>query len=92
MTLTENSPWRRRMRWCVGALLALLTSAAIGLYILLHGSLPLLDGTTTLSGLNALVAIERDALGIPPFAAQTGWMSPALRALSTPRSGFFRWI
>lgn len=65
MTVTENSSWRRRMRWSVGVLLALLTSAAIGLYILLRGSLPLLDGAVILSGLSAPVAIERDALGIP---------------------------
>ena len=65
MTLTENSPWRRRMRWCAGALLGLLTSAAIGLYLLLNGSLPILDGTATLSGLSAPVAIERNALGVP---------------------------
>ncbi|HOW75343.1 MAG TPA: penicillin acylase family protein [Candidatus Competibacteraceae bacterium] len=63
--MTENSPWRRRILWSSGILLALLVGAVIGLYILLHGSLPLLDGTTTLSGLSASVAIERDALGIP---------------------------
>ena len=65
MTLTENSPWRRHILWWVGALLGLPTSAAIGLYLLLNGSLPILDGTATLSGLSAPVAIERDALGVP---------------------------
>ncbi len=65
MTITGNSPWRRRILWGVGLLLALLTGVAIGLYVLLHGSLPQQDGTATLSGLSAPVAIERDGLGIP---------------------------
>ena len=71
MTVTENSSWRRRMRWSVGVLLALLASAAIGLYVLVYGSLPLLDGTATLSGLSAPVAIERAALGIPAIRGAT---------------------
>jgi penicillin amidase len=61
----ESFPRRRRILWGVGVVLALLTSAAVGFYTLLHGSLPLLDGTTTLPGLSAPVAIERDGLGIP---------------------------
>lgn len=65
MNITGNSPWRRRILWSSSILLALLAGAAIGLYVLLHDSLPLLDGAATLSGLSAPVAIERDALGIP---------------------------
>ncbi|MFZ1827746.1 MAG: penicillin acylase family protein [Candidatus Competibacteraceae bacterium] len=64
MTITKNSPWRRRTLRVSGVMLALLASVAIGLYLLLRGSLPLLDGTATLAGLSAPVAIERDALGV----------------------------
>ena len=64
MAITKNSPWRRRTLWVSGVMLALLASVAIGLYLLLRGSLPLLDGAATLAGLSAPVAIERDALGV----------------------------
>lgn len=65
MTITESALGRRRIIGVlIGVVLALLTSAAIGIMILLRGSLPLLEGTTDLPGLSAPVAVERDAQGI----------------------------
>ncbi len=50
------------------ALFLLLLGGAI--YLLLRGSLPDLDGTRTVPGLQAAVRIERDHLGIPTIHAE----------------------
>ena len=66
MTITFNRiRWQRLIRWIGGGLVALLIGAVIILLISLRGSLPRLEGTATLPGLDAAVTIERDALGIP---------------------------
>lgn len=65
MTKTEKFRWRHRLLWSSGALLTLLAGAAIGLHVLLRGSLPRLEGTARLPGLSASVMVERDALGVP---------------------------
>ncbi|MCP5198192.1 MAG: penicillin acylase family protein [Gammaproteobacteria bacterium] len=57
--------WRRWAPRVGIGLLALLAIAAGWLYGQLRGSLPQLDGSTVLNGLDAPVLVERDALGIP---------------------------
>ncbi|HPF59354.1 MAG TPA: penicillin acylase family protein [Candidatus Competibacteraceae bacterium] len=71
MTMTFNHfRWRRPFLWTGGGLAALVAGAIVVLSVLLCGSLPRLKGTATLSGLNASVTIERDALGIPTIHGQ----------------------
>jgi penicillin amidase len=53
------------------ALIVLVASAAIGVWVMLHGSLPALDGTIEAPGLAAPVEIERDHFGVPTLHATT---------------------
>ena len=57
---------RRRAAWAAAALLVLLAATAAAL---LHGSRPALDGEVALPGLQAPVAVSRDALGVATVAA-----------------------
>lgn len=53
----------RIARWILVALVGVLAMLAIAVTVLLRGSLPRLDGTRALPGLDASVSISRDALG-----------------------------
>ncbi len=63
--------WRRWALLASLGLLALLAGGAGWLYLQLRGSLPQLDGETTLAGLSAPVAVERDALGVPTIRGES---------------------
>lgn len=66
MTMMFNRVrWQHPIWWIGGGLVALVIGAVIVLLILLRGSLPRLEGTLMLPGLDASVTIERDALGVP---------------------------
>lgn len=52
-------------------IVALLLIAAAGIYLLLRGSLPQLDGDVPLGALGAAVSIERDAAGVPTLRARS---------------------
>ncbi|MCB1777940.1 MAG: penicillin acylase family protein, partial [Candidatus Competibacteraceae bacterium] len=56
---------RRLLLWIGGGLLAALIGIVIVLTILWRGSLPRLEGVVLLPGLDAVVTVERDALGVP---------------------------
>ena len=72
-----NNPLRFHRRWwrrtllAGGILVALLVGGAGWLYSQLRGSLPQLTGAAKLTGLSALVIIERDVLGIPTIRGKT---------------------
>ncbi len=55
----------------VGALLLLTAVAGGWFYTRVRASLPLLDGTTAVTGLTAPVTIARDALGVPAIRGQS---------------------
>ncbi|XBL66761.1 penicillin acylase family protein [Xanthomonas campestris pv. centellae] len=71
------------MRQWLGRLLLgiglLVLAASLGLYLLMRGSLPLLDGDSALSGLAAPVNVQRDRLGVVTIDAAN--QLDALRAL-----------
>ncbi|MGE3507907.1 MAG: penicillin acylase family protein, partial [Vicinamibacterales bacterium] len=59
---------RRFGRW-VGGVVILLTATALGGYWYLRQSLPMLDGTVTVDGLDADIEIVRDRDAIPHIMA-----------------------
>lgn len=61
---TGNPKMRRWLKRFFWLLLVLLVVAAGGLWLLLRGSLPALQGNRPLQGLQAPVTITRDALGV----------------------------
>ncbi|MGY2499012.1 penicillin acylase family protein, partial [Klebsiella pneumoniae] len=70
---------RRKWRWILGALVAIVLLAVLVLWLLLRGSLAELDGERPLPGLAGKVTVERDALGVVTITA--GNKADALRAL-----------
>jgi penicillin amidase len=74
---------RRRILWGLGVLAVVLVVGSIGgaLYLRyqLRASLPLADGSFTLTGLAAPVTVERDRLGVPTITSST--RADAARAL-----------
>lgn len=79
---TDGCSPRRRRRWWVRGVLALVTVAAgiaFAGWLFLRGSLPRLSGDRRLSGLGAPVTIERDALGVPTVRADS--LDDATRAV-----------
>ena len=74
---------RRRLLWFLVGLVTLMVVAVVGGGLLLRhqlrASLPVLDGTFTVSGLTAPVTVERDGLGVPTITAAT--RADAARAL-----------
>ena len=59
---------RRALRWFAALLwllLALVVAAAIGGYLFMRGSLPVLEGRVLADGLRAPVTVTRDANGVP---------------------------
>lgn len=71
------------MRQWLGRLLLgiglLVLAASLGLYLLMRGSLPQLDGDSALSGLAASVSVQRDRLGVVTIDAAN--QLDAMRAL-----------
>ncbi|WP_139369281.1 penicillin acylase family protein, partial [Xanthomonas axonopodis] len=71
------------MRQWLGRLLLgiglLVLAASLGLYLLMRGSLPQLDGDSALSGLAAPVSVQRDRLGVVTIDAAN--QLDAMRAL-----------
>ncbi len=64
---------KKKKKWLIGCLLAVLMCLALApgwIYWTLCRSLPILDGSLTVSGLSATVNVERDGLGIPSIAAE----------------------
>ncbi|HTI17129.1 MAG TPA: penicillin acylase family protein [Trinickia sp.] len=59
------------MTRAVALCVAVLLSITFGGYALVRASLPPLDGTRVVSGLDAQVVIERDALGVPTLVGRT---------------------
>ncbi|MER3546467.1 MAG: hypothetical protein C4338_02235, partial [Rhodanobacteraceae bacterium] len=62
------------LRWLariLAALLLLIALACLAGWLLLHGSVPQLNGTVALRGLSAPVEITRDALGTPTITAHS---------------------
>jgi penicillin amidase len=82
-------PNRSRRRWprrllrvllvVLASLLGLALVAALGAVLLLRGSLPRLDGERELVGLDAVVTVTRDSLGVPDIQAAS--RADAARAL-----------
>ena len=59
----------------------------------MRASLPMLDGTLAVDGLDAAVTIERDALGVPTIHAQSTARTPrAPSVFCTRRIASSRWI
>ncbi len=56
--------WSRWLRRFVVLIIAFAIAAAIGIYALIHGSLPQLSGEVSSASLHAPVTIQRDALGV----------------------------
>src|SRR5690606_2609638 len=69
----------RWIRRALGMLLALALAATVLAWWLLRGSLPRLDGELALPGLQAPVAVRRDALGVVTIEAASA--ADAVRAL-----------
>ncbi|HDS1039838.1 TPA: penicillin acylase family protein [Stenotrophomonas maltophilia] len=70
---------RRRWRWILALLIAIVMAAVLTIWLLLRGSLADLDGEHALPGLAAPVNVERDALGVVTITA--GSQADAMRAL-----------
>ncbi|MBU6198770.1 MAG: penicillin acylase family protein [Xanthomonadaceae bacterium] len=60
----------KRLRRIAGALIILIAALLVTAWLPLRGSLAQLDGTRTVSGIHAGIAIERDALGVVTIRAQ----------------------
>ncbi len=69
----------RFVGYALAAMGALLSIAAAGAYLVLRSSLPQVDGSRVLRGLEARVSVSRDALGVPSIQAQS--RNDAARAL-----------
>ncbi len=61
----------RWIAWLLAACAGLCVLAGIAGWMLLRGSLPMLDGQAELAGLGAPVVVERDALGVPTIRGET---------------------
>src|SRR5665213_1446565 len=61
----------RRMLKAASAIVLLLAIAGVALYLLARRSLPVVDGTLTVSGISAPIDIVRDADDIPHIFAAT---------------------
>lgn len=61
--------WQRRLAWTATILVLILATLALSAWMLLRGSLPVLDGQRPLPGLSAPVTIERDGAGIATVRA-----------------------
>ena len=70
---------RKAFKRSLWALLAIVLLCAMGIWLLLRGSLPQLDGDAALSGLSAPVSITRDANGTVTIEARN--QIDAMRAL-----------
>ena len=82
------------MKWFLRGLttfILLLIIGGGGGYIWLRGSLPQVDGSISLPGLEGAATIVRDRHGIPHITAQTGAMLPFPWALPMPRIDYGRW-
>ena len=73
--MLKMSPWVRHAAWLVVALavIVLVSVIAGGVYVRrqLNASLPVLQGTVALRGLEAAVTVTRDSLGIPTISASS---------------------
>ena len=65
---------------------------ALGARFMVGRSLPVVDGTVTLTGLATPVTIARDALGIPTIMAGSRVDLARAMGFLHVRSAFFRWI
>lgn len=66
----DRRSWTTYLKYVIFGVLALLVTGLILGYLLLRGSLPLVDGSYQLVGLKHPVKIERDHLGIPSIFAE----------------------
>jgi penicillin amidase len=63
--------WKRVVGWTAGTVVAVVLAAIAAAWLALRGSLPAIDGEASLAGLDAAVAIERDAAGIPVIRGES---------------------
>jgi penicillin G amidase len=71
--MSSMRPWVRRFAWFGAGLIVLLSISSVGGGVYLRGqlraSLPILDGTVRLAGLDAPVTVDRDSFGVPTITA-----------------------
>ncbi|MGH8021245.1 MAG: penicillin acylase family protein [Opitutaceae bacterium] len=66
--MSRGSRW---FVWLLVGFVGLCALAGVAGWLLLHGSLAMLDGEAELAGLGAPVVVERDALGVPAIRGET---------------------
>jgi len=66
-----KTSWKKWLLRLVLAVLALVTLLGLGSYWTLRRSLPILDGTVDVAGIQSDIRIERDALGVPSILSES---------------------
>jgi penicillin amidase len=61
----------RILRTTAGVVLAVILISGIAIWMGFRASLPLINGTATLAGLDARIVVERDAAGVPTITAHS---------------------